>query len=463
MKRSLRTKLSSTIALVVIITIALTSFLANYFINEKFNDYVTRKQEQRAKEIVSMLSTQHIKSTNTWNMDYIYSIGMYSLYDGYIIKVYDENNKIIWDAQAHDMTLCAQIMDDISDRMEARYPQIKGEFKSDTYHITINHEIYGAVSISYFGPFFLSENDFLFLGTLNTIFIGIGIFSLVFSVIVGIMLAKRLSNPILKTVNATKQISEGNYYVRIEEKTTTEEVDMLIVSINHLASSLENQENLRKQLTEDVAHELRTPIAVLQAHLEALVDGVWKPSTSRLQSCYDEVTRIGKLVSDLENLARVDRDNLTLNRTKINLMDVIKMAINTFETEIRNKSLNVRLSGQCGDILVDQDRISQVVMNLLSNAIKYTLDDTNIDIILTESKNAVKFSIKDYGVGIPENELPFIFERFYRADKSRNSMTGGSGIGLAIVKSIVEAHGGNVKVESQVDIGSRFEVTLPKK
>lgn len=461
MKQSLKTKLSFVIAAIVLLTVVLISFLANFFINEQFNSYISRQQKQKTQEIVSSLSQQYKTDTDTWNIDFIHTIGMSALYEGYIIKVYDTQNKPIWDARSHDMSLCTQVMEDISKRMETRYPQINGKFTSETFDLTRNNIIMGSVDITFFGPYFLNENDFQFLDSLNIILIVIGVFSLLFSIIIGIFMAKRLSSPILKTVDAAKQISDGNYKIRIDEKTDTKEVERLILSINHLAESLERQEKLRKQLTEDVSHELRTPIAVVQSHIEAMIEGIWEPTAERLQSCNDEVTRIGSLVSELENLAKIDNDNQKLNKTEINLSEITNKAIKSFEVMIKAKNLHVSLNSNCPDISADGDKIGQVVVNLLSNAIKYTPDGGNIDINIFETKESAVFSIRDNGIGIPQEELPFIFERFYRADKSRNRKTGGSGLGLAIVKSIAQAHGGKVSVESQINKGSCFELILP--
>lgn len=462
MKHRLKTKLSFAIALVVLLTVTIISFLANKFIGEQFNNYINRQQERKMGEIVTSLSQQYIKSTDKWKTDFIHTIGMSALYNGYIIKVYDIQNKSIWDAEAHDMSLCSQIMEDISKRMETKYPQMNGEVTSKSFNITRDNIKLGSVNISYFGPYFLSENDFKFLDSLISVIIIVGSVSLLFSVIIGILMAKRLSSPILKTVYATSQISDGNYQIRIDEKSNTLEIDMLILSVNHLAESLEKQEKLRKQLTEDVSHELRTPIAILQSHLEAIIQGIWEPTTERLQSCNDEIKRIGSMVSELENLANIDSDNLMLNKTEINLLDIINKALSSFEVKIKDKNLYVAVSGNCSNIFADGDKIIQVVVNLLSNSIKYSNDGGNINITILETTNSAIFRIEDNGIGIPENELPFIFERFYRADKSRNRKTGGSGLGLAIVKSIVEAHGGKVSVDSQINNGSCFEVILPK-
>ncbi len=460
--RSLKSRLSLSILMIVLLTIAIISVLANYFINRQFTDYISRQQELKTQVITTSIGQQYSMETGEWNVDYIHAVGMSSLYEGYILKVYDKDNKVLWDAQAHDMNLCSRIMGEISQRMKIQYPQMDGEFTSVTYPLEQGGETVGSVSISYFGPFFLNENDFKFLRSLNFILLGVGAVSLLISFLVGTMLAKRISSPILKTVEAAKQISDGNYGVRIQEELDTKELELLVVSINHLAGSLETLEKLRKQLTEDVAHELRTPITILQSYLEAMADGVWEPDKERLQSCYDEVERIGRLVGDLESLAKLEGGILKLDRQPVELYPLVEQIIGSFAVEIKNKNLKVELTGPRPMLSADQGRLKQVVVNLLSNAIKYSGEGCNISFELFETRDSAGFSIRDNGIGIAEEELPFIFERFYRADKSRNRMTGGTGIGLTIVKSIVEAHGGRISVRSELGKGSVFNVTLPK-
>ncbi len=462
MKRALRTQLSLTILAIVLITIALVSVLSNYFMNKQFTEYITRQQELKKQIIISSISKQYSPSTKQWDVDFIHAVGMNSIYEGYIVKVYDEKNRKLWDAQSHDMNLCNQIMGEISKRMKIQYPQINGKFRTDSSPMYYGNKVIGTISIGYFGPFFLNENEFNFLHCFNRILIQISIISLIFSAIIGHILARRISHPILKTVEVTKQIADGNYGVRLTEVSNTTETMLLVESVNHLAQSLQTLEKLRKQLTEDVAHELRTPITILQSHLEAMMEGVWEASPEKLESCYDEVQRIGILVGDLEKLAKIESDNLKLNKQQIYLNDLVDKTVVNFQTELENRNIELKVEGTRVGLLADQDRIRQVILNLVSNAIKYSGDNSKIMIELFETKDMAGLQVIDTGMGIPSEELPYIFERFYRADKSRNRSTGGSGIGLTIVRSIVEAHGGAVSVESEINIGSKFIVMLPK-
>jgi signal transduction histidine kinase len=169
------------------------------------------------------------------------------------------------------------------------------------------------------------------------------------------------------------------------------------------------------------------------------------------------------LVRDIESLAKVESGNLKLDKAPVNLRELAEKTLRSFETEAADKKLRLSVEGSCPEIGADRDRIRQVLVNLLSNAVKYTPPGGAIRIVLSERDDSVLLAVEDNGIGIPEEELPLIFERFYRADKSRNRMSGGSGIGLAIVRSIVTAHGGKVEAGNRSGGGSRFQVSLPAK
>ncbi len=462
MKRGIRAQLSIPIALIVLISVSLIGFLSNHFISLAFEDYVIKQQETKSQDIVANLSQQYNRLTGEWEIDYIHGVGMYALYDGYVVKLYDRNDKLVWDAENHDMGLCRQIMGEITDRMESRRPDVKGGFVEHSYDLNQNGQYIGRVSITAYGPYFLIENDVRFLDTLNLILAGIGISALIGSIIAGGLLARRIARPITKTAHIAKEIADGNLGIRFEGSAQTRELDELVAAINYMADSLENQENLRKRLTTDVAHELRTPLAAVASHIEAMVEGLWEPTRKRLQSCYEEINRISGLVADLERLAAVESDNLKLQKLPVDLQELACDVAGNLEMKRREKKIQLRVEGSACVVSADRDRITQVMTNLLSNAMKYTPENGHIRMVTEASDTSGIFSIEDDGIGIPKEDLPLIFERFYRADKSRNRKTGGAGIGLAIVKSIVTAHGGKVTAESVAGKGSKFTVVLPK-
>ena len=212
----------------------------------------------------------------------------------------------------------------------------------------------------------------------------------------------------------------------------------------------------------DVAHELRTPLANLQSSMEAMIDGIWEPNGERLESCHEEIIRINRLVGDLEKLERFEAENATLSISEFDISELIQHILSNFETEFQKNRIQFQFSGKSEIINADRDKISQVVVNLISNALKYTLAGGHIEIEVTGTETAIELVVKDSGKGIPPEDIPYIFERFYRADQSRNRLTGGSGLGLTITKAIVESHKGKISVSSEIDKGTTFTVYLPK-
>lgn len=461
MLKSLRTQLSLSILLIVLVTVALSSIFSNWFINREFESYIAQQEQERSEDIVSDLAARYDASAGGWSQDFLHTIGMYALYDSYILKIYDAEGTMLWDAENHDMTRCWQVMDEISSRMEKA--KRGGGFVSQSYDIDRAGRIVGSVSITYYGPYFFSENDFQFINTLNSVLLVIGILAGIFSVIAGSLLARRIARPVTKTVDIAKQIAQGNYELRFEGETNTRELNDLVRAVNQLSCALSEQENLRRRLTADVAHELRTPLAAVGAHLEAMLEGIWEPTPERLAGCYEEVMRLKKLVADLEQLAKAEGDSLKLNMSKTDLLEIARIAYEALEAEAAKKELSVSVRGETSFVDADQDRLCQVAINLLSNAIKYTPKGGSILIEAQDTEVSGFLRVKDSGIGISKEELPLIFERFYRTDKSRSRMTGGAGIGLTIARSIVSAHGGTITAESEVNAGSCFTVTIPKK
>lgn len=306
-----------------------------------------------------------------------------------------------------------------------------------------------------------NELDLHFLKTLNRVFLWVGLFSLMLSILVGFVLSDRISRPIVRVIKKAQLIASGTYGERSLENTSTREIRDLTQTINDLAVTLEDQEKLRKRLTADVAHELRTPLATLHSHMEAMMDGVWEPTTERLASCDEEITRIIRLVSDLEKLAHYESENLKLNKSYFKAKDFLEQVVQSFEVEFLK--LGVKSVIECDEaaFIADRDKLSQVFINLISNALRFTPYGGIIKISVQEDHDQINVVVMDTGQGISKQDLPHIFERFYRADVSRNRKTGGAGIGLSLVKSIVEAHEGTIEVSSEPNQGTQFTMNFP--
>ncbi|MCS4463631.1 ATP-binding protein [Clostridium botulinum] len=250
-----------------------------------------------------------------------------------------------------------------------------------------------------------------------------------------------ISKPILKVIDATNLISEGNYSKGIKEDYSIYEINKLIKSINMMAGDLDKQEKIRQELTKDISHELRTPITTMQAQLEAIMDGLWEPSQERLKSIYDELQRLNRLTVSIEDLSRCEGSKLRLNKSEVDLETVITTILTNFEKQLLDKDINLQVDLKHINIMIDRDKISQVILNIISNAIKYTPDKGEIFVRCFIKSDNVYISIKDSGIGISDEDKDYIFERFYRTDKSRARETGGVGIGLTISREIVKAHG----------------------
>lgn len=462
-KSKLSTKLSVGFAFIAFVTVILITLSANILINKQFAEYVAEKQKNFSDEMPLSIEPQYNSETKEWNIDYIHGFGMYALNNGYIIKLYDNNKEIIWDASNHDMTLCHKTMQNISSRMKESRPSLDGEFSTHNYELWQNGELVGYLDVSYYGPYYFNDNDFHFLKVLNAIIAVVGVIAVIGAVFAGIIFAKKISVPVVSVTNITKEISNGNYNKKIDTNEDTTEIAQLVQAVNHMSYMLNEQENIRKRLTSDVAHELRTPVANVSANIEAMVEGALEPDNARLESCYNELMRITDIISDLEKLRQIENEKLVLERTSVDVKELCESVIQAFKAQLESKQISCTVNADHVSRMADKNRLYQVMANLISNAIKYTQNGGCINVDVVDNKDFVAISVKDNGIGINESDLPFIFERFYRTDKSRNRTTGGAGIGLAIVKAIVLAHGGEVSVESKESVGSTFKVVLPQK
>jgi signal transduction histidine kinase len=248
-------------------------------------------------------------------------------------------------------------------------------------------------------------------------------------------------------------------------------LDGIAAAVNDLSQGLHRQETLRRRLTADMAHELRTPLATLQSHLEALLDGVWQPSAERLTGLHEEILRINRLVADLENLARYEGDARSLHRCDLDLNALVEGIVRNHEPQFHAKGVCLQYrplaAGRAVEpaerrpVSADPDRLSQAVINLLNNALKFTPAGGRVEVAVRGGPEESEIRVADNGIGIGPEDLPRVFERFYRADSSRSRATGGSGIGLSIAKAIVEAHGGTITAASRPGRGSEFRIRLP--
>jgi len=317
------------------------------------------------------------------------------------------------------------------------------------------------VSIGRLPSTFSKSNENQFLIALNVIFI-IGFF--ISQLFVGIYakgIATKLSSPVDHFAKALVKIKEKKLIKSEDYRSSFEEFNLLAETLEDLSNNLALQESLRKQLTSDLAHELKNPIAIIRSHIEAFIDGVWAPNEDKLSNCLDETLRMTHLIDDLSELTAVESlQQLSLEKT--NLSEFITNKLERFEPIIKDAEIEFELYiAPHLYAFIDQERFTQVLINLVSNAIKFTPKYGKITVSLNTSERTIFFEIKDTGIGIATEDLRHIFERFYRADQLRSQKTGGLGIGLSIVKALCDAHGFSISVKSTIDIGTTFIIQIP--
>lgn len=454
----LRSKLIISNVIVSLISIILVGILSMNLLESNYKKLIQKNIEDKTKGIVQSIEKQY--KSDGWNLYAMENIGIDAMNNGLILEVVDNNNEVIWDAMEFNHGMCQNILQNVSNntRKNSKAP-IK--YVTKTFELIINNEKQGIVNISYYGPFYYRDNDLVYLNSLRNAMVFVAIFALILSIAVGLFISTKLSNMISKVVTSTSMISKGNYNM-ISNDSNISEMNTLVEAVNNLSSSLRKQEQLRKVLTKDISHELRTPLTTLQGNLEGMIDGIWEPTEERLQSCNEEVSRLYRLVGDLENLAKTEEEQVVLNKSNINIGNLISNILSNFEKKFLDKDITLHYESKDVFLQGDKDKLSQAIINILSNGEKYTLQGGHIYINVGEEKDKIIIKIKDTGIGIDREHLPFIFERFYRVDESRTRATGGSGIGLAITKSIIEAHDGRVEVKSIINKGSEFTISLPK-
>ena len=290
--------------------------------------------------------------------------------------------------------------------------------------------------------------------------------------IIGGLFAYGLVRPIRQLTDATTVIARGDLSHRVNIN-HNDEIGDLSRAFNKMAGDLQNAERLRREMTADIAHELRNPLAVLQSNVEAIIDGVLPSTPENLQPLLDQTQLLSRLVEDLRTLTLADAGQLSLDKTETDLAALIRSVIAQFAASADSKSISLHadVSNELPSLTLDPQRMAQVLGNLISNAIRHTPERGVISVQLSVisvpkqipliTDHCLRVTVSDSGVGIPPESLPHIFDRFYRVDKSRSRSQGGTGLGLAIAKQLVEAHGGKIWAESEVGKGTNVKFTLP--
>ncbi len=304
-----------------------------------------------------------------------------------------------------------------------------------------------------------------YLAQVNLAIMWAGVIAVLLALVIGIFLARRLTRPLRQLNRATQNVAAGDLSQRVTV-VTHDEVGELANHFNDMAAALETAEGQRQQLLADTAHDLRTPISIMQSHLEAMLDGVFPTTPENLGVVYEETLRLGRLVGDVRTLSLMEAGQLPLEMQPVDLAELVKQAAAAFAplAEIDGIQLHTDIQS-IPSVQADASRLHQVLANLVANALRYAPQGQQtpptVSLSVTEENSQVKVLIVDNGPGLTPEQQKTVFDRFWRSDSARSREQGGSGLGLAIAKGIIEAHGGRIGVESQIGEGATFWFVLP--
>jgi len=312
-------------------------------------------------------------------------------------------------------------------------------------------------------PHYMGEAEQAFLDAVrNSLWLAAWVAVLV-GVALGFLFSWLITGPMRQLTLAARKVAAGDFSYRVSQK-TDDEIGEVSDAFNTMAEQLEQKEKSRRQFLADIAHELRNPLSIVQGNLEAWLDGVITPAPEQVASVYDETVLLSRLVTDLRDLSLAEAGQLKLSQSATELGEFILAQIASVQSRCQEKriSIDAELPDGLPSVFIDRDRIRQVLHNLIDNALRYTRAGGTIKIGASDKTPGwVTVSVSDSGSGITAEDLPHVFDHFYKADRSRQRGHGGAGIGLAMVKRLVELHGGAVWVESRKGKGSTFFFTLP--
>jgi len=439
-------RLSITFAVIIVVTVGAIYFLVSQRLAVEVEYYEQISEQYRSDQIPNRLRAHYLSQSLSWE-------GVQS--------VVEETASI---SGAHIILTDADtvVIADSEGKLLGQYyynPDLPGSDLTMPWSTEILGKVYiisDPEADPYVAPFRrLSEsiNRFLLLG---------GAVAIVIALILTFVLSRRMSSPIGVLASAARRLGRGDLSQRVQFKGKGE-VGELAQAFNSMAADLEHAEQLRRNLVADVAHELRTPLSNIQGYLEAIRDRVMKPNVATIRSLNEETALLSRLVDELQELSLAEAGELKLVYQAEDIASVVKQAVISWQPQVAAKeiSLSLDLPDNLPPVNIDRQRVNEVLYNLLENAVAHTHRGGTINVAAMTQGDWVEVCVSDTGEGIPAEDLPNIFERFYRVDRSRARATGGSGLGLTIAKRMVEAHGGQITVQSELGKGSSFSFTLP--
>jgi signal transduction histidine kinase len=452
---SLSRRLAISFAAVAAITALLAGVILTNVWNRQFDQYVREGLQETADGAAALLEESYIAYGNQWTVEAFVQLPRFGMMSGLGLQVLAPDGQILYDDRFHGAAMRGEIIPPQASLNEPEGPTV-------TSSVVVDDEVVGSVRVWSFSPEgFLSENDAQFQ---RASFIGLLVAALIAvaaATAAGAMFARSLLRPIDEITATAAAMRSGNRSARTK-MAGDDAIGMLGRTFDEMADAIEADRELERRLTADVAHELRTPLQAIQATVEAMQDGVLPADEEHLGIVRDETMRLSRLAHGILELTRLERGSIEFRRERFNPTEPVTSAIDAHQALLEAAGLTLATDFAQGLLVTgDRDRLTQAVGNLLSNAARYTDEGGNVTVRVRRDTDRAVIEVADTGVGIDENDLDRVFSRFWRADDARDRASGGLGIGLSVVREIVERHEGYVSVSRREGGGSVFAVHLP--
>ena len=443
--RSLSFRLLASFGLVILIIFGSVFFLAYQATYKEISEIADKVEVAQDQRVQSEL-TRYYQLNRSWQDIQSLIVQWSNLYGRRII-ITDAENVVVGDSASE---LIGQTYVDNSSGLPLR-PMMFGNRQAGTLYVMESES-----------PDITRASLEITASSLGRYFLLGGILAVGVSILLTALLSRRILAPVRALTQAARRFGKGDLSSRVEYE-GKDELGELAASFNSMASNLENLEKQRRIMVADIAHELRTPLSNLRGYLEAIADGVIQPDEANIRSLSEEANHLSRLVNELQELSLADAGALKLDIQPFDIAALLTDAVMAMQPAAlsHHLTLSADIPEDLPEIPIDPYRIRQVITNLLNNAVTHTPADGLVTVTASLSQKSVIISVSDTGEGIPEEDIPYIFERFYRVDKSRNRTTGGTGLGLTIAKRLIEAHGGSISVASTFGKGTVFTVKLP--
>ncbi|NOY97960.1 MAG: HAMP domain-containing protein [Chloroflexi bacterium] len=440
--RSITAKLVLAFLGVSLASIVLIVFFARWSANEEFRKFLSAQDQAN---IASTFSDYYREQGSWAGVDEVtLSFGNLTQSGRYPFALVDNTGEVVFAGFGHTL---GEIVS--QPEMEQGIP------------IVVDENVVGTLLVSDAMPRMRPGGD-AFLKRIDSVLLFSALGAALLALTLGLLLSRYLTRPIRELTAATRAISEGNLEQVVPVR-SRDELGDLAASFNRMNADLARSLDLRRQMAADIAHELRTPISVILGHAEAVHDGVLPPSMENFEIIREEAGRLEHLVEDLRTLSRADAGELPIERQPVapqKLLEDVR-AIHSHRASQKNITVDVQAAPDLPEISVDFGRMIQVLSNLLDNALRYTPEGGQVMLSARQVGQMLEMRVQDSGPGLADDELAHIFDRFYRADASRQRDEGGSGLGLAIAKSLVEKHAGRIWAESRLGRGVTVVITIP--